>query len=521
MGDARMPMPATALDHEGTIVTAVELSARSWLVGAQVAGVPRQCRQKLDPSAQALLDHLEHLRQRAGKAGKQVSRVVVAYEAGRDGFWLARWLIGRGIEVYVIQPSSVPVDRRARRAKTDALDVEMLLRTTLAWLRGEPRVCSMVPVPSEAEEDGRRPLRERQDLIRERLAITNRIDGLLATLGGAGYRPLRRDRRERLEALRQPGGGAVPAHAQARLAPPPRPPEAGAAPARRRCVAGARQGPAGPPPRPARAGARADPGVGGSARCRRRPGRGAGRRGGGSRPPAGGPERDRPGAGHLAGLGGVRAPVPESPGAGRLRGADRHPVRQRRQAARAGDRQGGQPPSAGGAGRAGLAVAALPAGERARRLVPASHPGRGRADAQGDDRRPGQETSRGLVAPLPRGRRAGGRGVEGRVGTEGPVAERPAPPRTDPRSADRRRYPRTRSGAVSQNGAAASELPLPDAGIVVTDRPIRPDARLDGHRPSSTRSSSAPDRSRGKLPLDSRRLIRGVTHEISRRSARP
>jgi transposase len=218
MSETRMPAPATALDHESTIVAVVELSARSWLVGAQVAGVPRQCRQKLAPSAEGLLDHLDQLRQRALKAGKRVSRVVVAYEAGRDGFWLARWLLGRGIEVYVIQPSSVPVDRRARRAKTDALDVEMLLRTTLAWLRGEPRVCSMVPIPSEVEEDGRRPLRERQDLIRERLAITNKIDGVLATLGVGGYRPLRRDRRERLEALRRPGGGPLPAHARARLA---------------------------------------------------------------------------------------------------------------------------------------------------------------------------------------------------------------------------------------------------------------------------------------------------------------
>jgi transposase len=218
MGNARMPVPATALDHESTIVAVVELSARTWLVGAQVAGVPRQCRQKLAPSAEGLLDHLDHLRRRAEKAGRRVGRVVVAYEAGRDGFWLARWLIGRGIEAYVIQPSSVPVDRRARRAKTDALDVEMLLRATLAWLRGEPRVCSMVPIPGEAEEDGRRPLRERQDLVRERLAITNKIDGVLATLGVGGYRPLRRDRRERLEALRRPGGDPLPAHARARLA---------------------------------------------------------------------------------------------------------------------------------------------------------------------------------------------------------------------------------------------------------------------------------------------------------------
>ena len=218
MSDTRMPVPATALDHESTIVAVVELSARTWLVGAQVAGVPRQCRQKLAPSAEGLLDYLEHLRRRAEKAGKGVGRIVVAYEAGRDGFWLVRWLIGRGIEAYVIQPSSVPVDRRARRAKTDVLDVEMLLRTTLAWLRGEPRVCSMVPIPSEAEEDGRRPSRERQDLIKERLALTNKIDGVLATLGVGGYRPLRRDRRECLEALRRPGGGPLPAHAKARLA---------------------------------------------------------------------------------------------------------------------------------------------------------------------------------------------------------------------------------------------------------------------------------------------------------------
>jgi transposase len=212
-----MPTPATALDHERTIITAVELSARSWLVGAQVPSVLRQCRQKLAPSAKALLEQLGRWRQRAERAGKRVSRVVVAYEAGRDGFWLARWLIAHGIEVYVIQPASVPVDRRARRAKTDALDVEMLLRTTLAWLRGEPRVCSMVPIPSEAEEDGRRPLRERQELIKERLAITSKIDGLMATLGIGGYRPLRRDRREQVEILRRPSGDPLPVHAQARL----------------------------------------------------------------------------------------------------------------------------------------------------------------------------------------------------------------------------------------------------------------------------------------------------------------
>src|SRR4051794_29264133 len=127
MGDARMPAPSPALHHWSTIVAAVELSARSWLVGAQVAGVPRQCRQKLAASAEGLLAHLDHLRRRAERAGKRVSRVVVAYEAGRDGFRLARWLIGRGIEVCVIQPSSVPVDRRARRGENEGAGGRVLV----------------------------------------------------------------------------------------------------------------------------------------------------------------------------------------------------------------------------------------------------------------------------------------------------------------------------------------------------------------------------------------------------------
>src|SRR5271166_3409398 len=112
----------------------------------------------------------------------------------------------RGVEVHVIQPSSLPVDRRARRAKTDIIDVEMLLRTLMAWPRGEPRVCSMVPIPSEADEEARRAHREREDLTGERRSIVNKIDGILATLGVKGYKALRRDRREQLNCIRQPGG---------------------------------------------------------------------------------------------------------------------------------------------------------------------------------------------------------------------------------------------------------------------------------------------------------------------------
>ena len=208
---------ATALDYDSTIVTVVELSGKSWVVGSQVPGVARRSKHGIKARWEELVALLDRLRRRAEAAGKRVDRVVLAYEAGRDGFWLARLLARRGIEVHVMQPSSIPVDRRARRAKTDALDVDMLLRTLLAWLRGEPRVCSMVPVPGVADEDGRRPGREREDLIAERLALTNGIDGLLATLGITGYRPLRRDRRTQLEDLRGPEGAPLPANAKRRL----------------------------------------------------------------------------------------------------------------------------------------------------------------------------------------------------------------------------------------------------------------------------------------------------------------
>jgi transposase len=111
--------------------------------------------------------------------------VIAIYEAGWSGFWLVRWLATYGIETHVIQPSSVPIDRRARRAKSDGIDADLLLRTLLAWLRGEPRVCSMVPIPAEADEDARRRVRERAELVAERIGLVNRIGAVLATLGMA------------------------------------------------------------------------------------------------------------------------------------------------------------------------------------------------------------------------------------------------------------------------------------------------------------------------------------------------
>ena len=138
-----------AVDYERTLVLAIEVSNKSWVLAAQVPGLPHtKAKRTVDPKAEALLAAIAGYRARAAAVGRSIERVIAVYEAGWSGFWLARWLMRHGVEVYVIQPSSVPVDRRMRRAKSDGIDAELLLRTLLAWLRGEPRVCSMVPFPT-------------------------------------------------------------------------------------------------------------------------------------------------------------------------------------------------------------------------------------------------------------------------------------------------------------------------------------------------------------------------------------
>ncbi len=206
-----------APDYDRTIIGALELSEKKWVLAVQLPGVKRHSRHVLGASGDELAAFIERLKTRCTAAGHPVARVILTHEAGRDGFWLARFLVRRGVEVHVMQPSSLPVDRRARRAKTDVIDVEMLLRTLMAWLRGEPRVCSMVPIPNEADEEARRAHREREDLTRERRSIVNKIDGVLATLGVKGFRALRRDRREQLTLLRQPDGNSLPQMACARI----------------------------------------------------------------------------------------------------------------------------------------------------------------------------------------------------------------------------------------------------------------------------------------------------------------
>src|SRR5215217_176583 len=136
--------------------------------------------------------------------------IIVIQEAGLDGFWIHCVLESEGIESHVVDPASIAVSRRCRRAKTDRIDGEALVRTLLAYKRGEPRVCAMVKAPTPEEEDQRRVSRERQTLTAERVQHVNRIKGLLSAQGIADYEPLRRDRRQRLEELTTGDGRSLP-----------------------------------------------------------------------------------------------------------------------------------------------------------------------------------------------------------------------------------------------------------------------------------------------------------------------
>jgi transposase len=206
-----------AFDQDSTFIAVIEMSQSSWLVAGIVPGIERQPLKKLEPDEEALLRMLRRWAEEAVKAGRTISRIAVAFEAGRDGFWLARWLRAHGIEAHVIHPTSVAVSREHRRAKTDRLDTGLLKRAFLGWLRGEPGHCSMVAIPTLAEEDAKRPNRERASLVAERGRIANRMKATLARLGIRGFKPTLKKAPERLETLRTPEGGLVPPNTLAEL----------------------------------------------------------------------------------------------------------------------------------------------------------------------------------------------------------------------------------------------------------------------------------------------------------------
>ena len=193
------------------LYASLELSSTTWLVTSLAPGSDKMSKHRIEGGDHCgLLELLRRLQSKAAKRLGAPVRIVTIQEAGFDGFWLDRLLQAEGIESHVVDAASVAVPRRRRRAKTDKIDGELLLRTLLAWLRGEPRVCSMVVPPSSEEEDRRRLARERDILVEERTAHTNRIAGLLATQGIRGYRPLRRDCRARLEELETGDGRPLP-----------------------------------------------------------------------------------------------------------------------------------------------------------------------------------------------------------------------------------------------------------------------------------------------------------------------
>jgi transposase len=218
-----MPQPndlsrsLVALDQNSTIIAVIEMSKSSWLVAGMLPGIERQPRKKLEPSPERLLALLHRWRDEAVKVGRTITRIAVAFEAGRDGFWLARWLTARGIEAHVIHASSVAVSREHRRAKTDRLDTELLKRGFLGWLRGERGHCSMARVPTIAEEDAKRPNRERDCLVGERTRIVNRIKSTLARLGIRNFKPTLRKAAERLATVHTPEGVPLPPNTLAEL----------------------------------------------------------------------------------------------------------------------------------------------------------------------------------------------------------------------------------------------------------------------------------------------------------------
>jgi len=194
------PAVLTAFEQDSTLIAVIEMSQSKWLVAAVIPGVERQPLKKLDADAGALLKLLQRWREEARKAGREVKRIVCAYEAGRtDSGWRA------GCRPTPSRPTSSMHEhsgvREHRRAKSDRIDTELLMRSFLGWLRGEKRHCSMVAIPTMAEEDARRPSRERENLVGEQTRIVNRVKAILALFGIGGFNPRLRKAVQKLEML--------------------------------------------------------------------------------------------------------------------------------------------------------------------------------------------------------------------------------------------------------------------------------------------------------------------------------
>jgi transposase len=203
----------------GAIFVSMELSRSTWLITSLSPGGGEKMSRHTLPAGDigALLARFSELGQKALMRTERSFPIIVIQEAGLDGFWIHRVLESEGIESHVVDPASIATSRRRRRAKTDRIDGEALVRALLAYKRGEPRVCTMVKTPAPEEEDRRRLCRERRVLTNERVLHVNRIKGLLFSQGATGYEPLRRGRRQRLEELRTGDGRPLPPHLKAQI----------------------------------------------------------------------------------------------------------------------------------------------------------------------------------------------------------------------------------------------------------------------------------------------------------------
>jgi len=197
---------------------AIELSKSGWLVGFLTPLSDKTSRYQVKAGdAQALLDLIERVHTRVARQLNRPVEVMSCYEAGYDGFWLHRVLEAHGIHNHVLDPASLQVNRRARRAKTDRIDVDRMLRALIQYLRGEPEACSVVQVPRVEEEDAKRLHRERKRLVAERVQHVNRIKGLCAAQGIYNYAPLRPDRWSQLDKLRTGDGRSLPARLKSEI----------------------------------------------------------------------------------------------------------------------------------------------------------------------------------------------------------------------------------------------------------------------------------------------------------------
>jgi transposase len=215
----QLEAPTAIRTDLGAIFVSLELSRSSWLITSLSPGGGEKMSKHAvrGGDVSRLLERFLRLREKARARTGKVFPLVVIQEAGLDGFWIDRVLQNEGIESHVVDPASIATSRRRRRAKTDKIDGETLVRSLLAYKRGEPRVCSMVKAPTPEQEDQRRLCRERKVLTAERVLHVNRIKGLLFCQGICEYEPLRRDRRDRLEELQTGDGRPLPTHLKAQV----------------------------------------------------------------------------------------------------------------------------------------------------------------------------------------------------------------------------------------------------------------------------------------------------------------